>query len=100
MGTVVAGFGVETPGAECSEVLAAPDCVELLAMIENGTLPVAVSERSRSLGSYSCIFCSVVFWGSWFLFAVFSAVAVSPSLPVVFDPSLSLPFTIAVSGRL
>lgn len=34
---------IEAPGAECEHVLAAPDCLNLLEKIENGTLPSAVS---------------------------------------------------------
>lgn len=43
LGVVLAEMGVEAPGAECMDVLAAPDCITLLAKIENGTLPSAVS---------------------------------------------------------
>lgn len=34
---------IGAPGAECTDVLEAPDCVKLLAEIEDGTLLSAVS---------------------------------------------------------
>lgn len=48
---MVAALDYDAPGTECLDVLSAPDCVALLADIENGTLATAVGFRVE-MGSF------------------------------------------------
>eukprot|EP00752_Nemacystus_decipiens_P002082 g1992.t1 len=54
LGMVVASMEIEAPGAECLDVLSAPDCVTLLEDIEkNGTLPSAHSRYNEQASAAS-----------------------------------------------
>ncbi|CAM9420408.1 unnamed protein product [Ectocarpus sp. 4 AP-2014] len=54
LGITVAAMGVDTPGASCVDVLAAPDCQNLLTKIENGTLPQPDEQSAASSTASEC----------------------------------------------
>ncbi|CAN0171587.1 unnamed protein product [Scytosiphon promiscuus] len=47
LGLVAMGMGIDTPGAECETVLAAPDCATLLLDMENGNDTQAVAQPQQ-----------------------------------------------------